>query len=300
MKYSDLIFDYLINTNTEVGKECGGNNSAVGNDFKKDYYEIVTDEESKMFGKPKGKYCLLSTPVVIDMFQSKIDECVDLFQEILKEIIGEISNSDRVLVVGLGNRHISPDSLGAKVVGKINITIDNKSLPKVMAIAPSVMGLTGIETREIIAGVVDKVKPTHLILIDSLCASSVGRLGRSIQVTNTGLCPGGGIGNNRQCIDNKIVRNIYSIGVPLMIFSSTFISSSFEKFGLDYNEILSVMQISKKTANSPKFLELCKTIKKIVEDDIDDMIVSIKDIEDTVEILANIISRSINIALGVE
>lgn len=300
MKYSDLIFDYLINANTEVSNDCGDNNSVSYDGFKKDYYEIVTDEESKMFGKPKGKYCLLSTPIIVEMTQDIIDNSIELFSTILKDMFGEISCRDRVLIVGLGNRHISSDSLGAKVVGKINITIENKVLPKVMAIAPSVMGLTGIETREIIAGVVDKVKPTHLILIDSLCASSAGRLGRSIQVTNTGLCPGGGIGNNRQCIDNKMVKNIYSIGVPLMIFSSTFISSSFEKFGLDYNEILSIMQISKKSTNSPKFLELCRTIKKIVEDDKDDMIVSIKDIEDTVEVLSNIISKSINIAIGVE
>ena len=300
MKYSDLIFDYINEHNVEVAKDvsCIGLNDDTT--FKKDYYEIVTDEESKMFGKPKGKYCLISSPIITEMMQDKIDKCIDIFQSVLKEFLVEIKSDDRVLIVGLGNRHISSDSLGAKVVGKINITIENKLLPKVMAIAPSVMGLTGIETREIIAGVVDRVKPTHLILIDSLCASSVDRLGRSIQLTNTGLCPGGGIGNNRQCIDNKLVKNIYSIGVPLMIFSSTFISGSFEKFGLDYDKILSVMQIAKKSGGNRDFLNICKTLKKIVEDDLDDMIVSIKDIEDTVEILSTIIAKSLNIALGVE
>ena len=169
-----------------------------------------------------------------------------------------------------------------------------------MAIAPSVMGLTGIETVEIIEGVVEKTKPTHLILIDSLCASAVERLGKSIQLTNTGLCPGGGIGNNRKCIDNSVVKNIYSIGVPLLIFSSTFINSAFEKFGIKYDDVLSIMQSSKKDKRSSHFFKFVKTIKNVLEDDENEMIVSIKDIEECVDILSNIIATSINVVLGVE
>ena len=299
MKYSDLVFDYLYSKNIEGAKD-NNNDSDVGlKPFKTDYYEIVTDEESKMFGKPKGKYSLLSAPNIIEMDSEQIDKCINIFQKTLKEFIGDITNTDRILVVGLGNRHISSDSLGAKVVGKINITLENKSLPKVMAIAPSVMGLTGIETSDIIGGVVGKVKPTHLILIESLCASSSERLGRSIQVTNTGLCPGGGIGNNRKCIDNKLVKNIYSVGVPLMIYSSTFISSSLEKFGLSYDNILSIMQNAKKSPNNREVFNISQTLKKVVEDDSDEMIVSIKDIEETVEILSSIIAKSINSSLGI-
>ena len=299
MKHSDIIFDYLINKQIEVAKDNDVSCDSQLKPFKQDYYEIVTDEESKMFGKPKGKYNLLSCPNVLNISSDEEEMCIKLFENTLVNFVGDISSTDRILVVGLGNRHISSDSLGAKVVGKINITIENKLLPKVMAIAPSVMGLTGIETKEIIDGVIDKVKPTHLILIDSLCASSTERLGRSIQVTNTGLCPGAGIGNNRKCIDNKSVKNIFSIGVPLMIYSSTFISSSLEKFGLSYDEILSVMQKAKKSPNNKELLNISKTLKKVVEDDADDMIVSIKDIEETVEVLSNIIAKSINSVLGV-
>ena len=298
MKYSDLIFDYITKSRSESSKDLGFN---INNDdgFAIDSYEIVTDEESKMYGKPKGKYSLLSTPNVLDLSEFQINKCMDKLKIILKDMIGDIDSDDRILVVGLGNRHISSDSLGAKVAGNINITIENKQLPKVMAIAPSVMGLTGIETQEIIAGVVEKVKPSHIILIDSLCASSVDRLGRSIQVTNTGLCPGGGIGNKRKCIDNKLVKNIYSIGVPLLIFSSTFIGSSFEKYNLGYENILSIMQSIQKSSNDGQLLNILKTIKKVMEDDEYDMIVSIKDIEECVGILSQIIADSINCVLGV-
>ncbi len=298
MKYSDLIFDYLNYPLTEAGEEltCEDKDS---NGFKKDYYEIKTEEESKIYNKPKGKYMLLSTPNMLEVDKSDIDRCVNVFSDMLKGMFGEIKNEDRVLVVGLGNRHISSDSLGAKVIGKINITINNKHLPKVMAIAPSVMGLTGIETFDIVEGVISRVKPNRLILIDSLCASAVERLGRSIQVTNTGICPGGGVGNNRKCIDSKQVENINSIGVPLLIFSSTFVGSAFDKFGIGYDKILSIMQSTRKSSESSDYFQFLKTIKKVLEDDDNEMIVSIKDIEECVDILSDIIAKSINIALGV-
>ena len=298
MKYSDLLFDYLNNISSEAGKDFSMS-GGTDNDFRKDYYEIKTDEESSIYNKPKGKYMLLSTPNILEMDRTKIDRCIEVFVGVLKSIIGDVGSEDRILVVGLGNRHISSDSLGAKVVGKINITINNKLLPRVMAIAPSVMGLTGIETFDIVEGVVSRVRPTHLILIDSLCASAVERLGRSIQVTNTGICPGGGIGNKRKCIDGKLVKNIYSIGVPLLIFSSTFIGSAFEKFGIGYDEILSIMQSSRKSPEKSELFKLSKTLKKVLEDDENEMIVSIKDIEECVEILSNIIARAINTILGV-
>lgn len=294
MKYSDLLFDYL---NFEASEDLGKDNNSQR--FKKDFYEIKTDEESKIYNKPKGKYMLLSTPNILDLDKSEIDKCIDYFVEMLKSMLGDIKSEDKVLVVGLGNRHISSDSLGAKVVGKINITLNNKHLPKVMAIAPSVMGLTGIETFDIVEGVVGKVRPTHLILIDSLCASAVERLGRSIQVTNTGICPGGGIGNKRKCIDSKLVKNIYSIGVPLLIFSSTFIGSAFDKFGIGYDEILGIMQSSRKSPEQSDLFKLSKTLKQILEDDVNEMIVSIKDIEECVGILSDIIAVSINKVLGV-
>jgi len=231
------------------------------------------------------------------MDKNNIKKCIDLFCNMLEEMIGEITSKDKILIVGLGNRHISSDSLGAKVVGKINITIDNKNLPKVMAIAPSVMGLTGIETLNIIEGVVSKVNPSHLIVIDSLCASSIERLGRSIQLTNTGICPGRGIGNNRKCIDNSLGPKVFAIGIPLLIYSSTFVSGTFEKYGLDFETINKLRKDAKSKDNN--FVDLLDTIKLIIEDDCEEMIVSLKDIEECVTILSNIVAQSLNKFLGV-
>ena len=297
--FSDLIFDYLVFKN-EAGKDLFENIKVKDYSITKEKYEIKTEEESKLYNKPKGLYELIAIPDVLFMEKDVLDDVVDVLSDSFKAMFGKITNKDRVLVVGLGNRHISSDSLGAKVVGGINVTFESGYFPKIMAIAPSVMGLTGIETVDIIEGIANKVKPSHLIIIDSLCASGVERLGKSIQITNNGICPGAGIGNNRKCIDNKLAPNVYSIGVPLLIYASTFVESVFDKYQITEEKISSVMQDIKKLDNLGEVMELLKSINKIKSDPIDDMVVSIKDIEECVSILSGLISKALNIALGVD
>lgn len=295
-KISDIIFDYLEKNYIEPsGELCKLDRGLI-----LDKYDIETKEQSIEFGKPIGRYSLLSIPDILSMYREDIEYTIDTLCSVLNDMIGTISSDDRVLVVGLGNRHISSDSLGAKVVNQIHITLDNKNLPKVMAIAPSVLGLTGIETYDIISGVVNNVNPTHIILIDSLCAGSVDRLGRSIQVTNTGICPGSGIGNKRKCIDKTIAKNVFSIGVPLLIFAETFVLSAFEKQSVYLDDINDIMQDMKKAGEKGKKYNILNKIKKVFDTDFDNCIVSIKDIEECVEILSKIISTAINRVLGFE
>jgi spore protease len=298
--FSDIIFDYLKGYMLEGANEFVREENLFKDKIRRDGYEIITDEESEVYGKPKGKYELISIPDVLDYTEEDIRDCVTIVADTIKNMIGKITNKDRILVVGLGNRHISSDSLGTKVVANINITIENKLLPKVMAISPSVMGLTGIETVDIVEGVIAKSKPTHVIVIDSLCAGAVERLGKSIQITNTGICPGGGIGNKRKCIGKDIADRVFSIGVPLLIYASTFVGDTFNKFGIDKELIREIMQSTKKNNENKDNLKVLDAIKNILEDDVDNIIVSIKDIEDCVSILAKIISTGINIALGVD
>ena len=294
--YSDLLFDYLLEGANDFGIEV----EQLAQGVKKDRYEIVSDEESQKFGKPKGKYELMSIPDVLEMSNMNIEYCAFQLAKTLERLFGKISNKDRILVVGLGNRYISSDSLGVKVAGKIRITIENKKLPQIMAICPSVMGLTGIETVDIIEGVAKSIGATHLILVDSLCAGSVERLGRSIQATNTGLCPGGGIGNNRKCIDRDIAKNVFSIGVPLLIYASTFVSGTMESHDIFMDTIMSIMHKYKNNRNNKDILKFCTSIKQVINDDVDNLIVSMKDIEEYAEALSSIIARAINISLGVD
>lgn len=297
--YSDLIFDYLKDVYAESGEDLGFDRQSFELGITRERYDIVTIEESEKYNKPKGRYELLSIPDILMCNANEIEYITDRLACVLKEIVGDIGNKNRILIVGLGNRHISSDSLGAKVVGKINITIKNKNLPKVMAISPSVMGLTGIETVDIVEGVVLKTKPTHVIIIDSLCASSATRLGRSLQVTNTGICPGGGVGNQRKCIDKKVAPNVFSIGVPLLIYASTFVSDSLEKNGINQDEISGIMQTILKHNELSHLFKFFKNISNVYKDNVDNMIVSLKDIEEVVELLSNVIANAINRVLGV-
>lgn len=292
--FSEILFDYLKNYVSESGDDFGSL------DVVRDFYEIKTEKESKMYGKPKGKYELIGIPDILTLGKLEIDKCVSVVSSAISGMLGDITTDDRVLVVGLGNRHISSDSLGAKVVGCVNITIENKLLPKVMAIAPSVMGLTGIETVDIVSGVVDKVHPTHVILIDSLCASSVERLGRSIQITNTGICPGGGIGNKRKCIGDNLASKVVTIGVPLLIYASTFVRETLRKNGVEIDNVNSIMRSIKKSPNKENIVSLFDGVKSAIDDDVEGLIVSIKDIEEFVQLLSEIIGKAINRSLGVE
>lgn len=298
--YSDIVFDYVKSCNVESDKDINWGREDLGDGIVRERYEIKTDDEALEFGKPIGKYELLSIPNTLVMEKHNFRMCVKELSKTLKSLVGNITLKDRVLIVGLGNRHISSDSLGAKVVGKINITINNDKLPKVMAISPSVMGLTGIETVDIVEGVIMKTHATHVILIDSLCASSASRLGTSIQVTNTGICPGGGVGNRRKCIDKSIAGNVYSIGVPLLIYASTFVSDTLTNNNITDDVLNSIMQNTIKTTKNKDVLNIINSLRKVIKDDVDNMIVCLKDIEDCVEILSDIISQSINIALGVD
>lgn len=266
--------------------------------LKRERFDIKTDKQSKYYGKAIGRYDLFSISNPLEL--SRVSKCKigKTIGDVLYEFLGNVTKNSKILVVGLGNRHISADSLGSKVIGKINVGSGKNGY--VMAMCPSVMGLTGIETYDIISGVVDNVKPTHLILIDSLCASSVDRLGKSIQISNTGICPGSGIGNKRKCIDKSLADNVISIGVPLLIYASTFVEGKLSEFDINLSRLDSIMQSLKKHQNIDDIVELCNDLEEMLNSTSEDMIVTIKDIEECVDVVSDLIASAINISLGVD
>lgn len=299
-EYSDLISDIINLQNCESADENA--KSQIFNytdNLSRERYDITNDKEAKLFGKKIGRYELISVKNPLELCKMEEEKIIDLLQSILRELLGNIDSQSKVLIVGLGNRHISADSLGTKVIGGIDVS-PYFNQPKIMAICPSVLGLTGIETYDIVSGVISRVKPTHLILIDSLCASSESRLGKSIQLTNTGICPGSGIGNNRRCLDKSLSRNVVSIGVPLLIYASTFVEEILLKSDITKNRINSIMQTIKKHDNLDEISAFCNDMQKVLDDKSINSIVTIKDIEECVEILSAIISKSIMKAIGGE
>lgn len=296
---SELLDEIVKGGNFEGGEDFFGHYQKLKHNISLDNYVISSDEESARYGKEKGEYDIFSIPNPLELRDAQKGYLEDAISRRLKVLLEKITRSSRVLVVGLGNRHISSDSLGTLVCKKINITLGASGYPQIMALCPSVLGLTGIETYDIVRGVVDRVKPTHLIIIDSLCAGSTERLCKSIQLSNTGLCPGSGIGNKRKCIDKTLAKSVVSLGVPLLIYASTFLADSFLKNDVDLKQINSIMQSIKKTQNDGDFLNFVMAVERVYNENIDDIVVSHKDIGEMVEVLSDILASAINKTLGV-
>ncbi len=296
---SELLDEIISKCKVESGRELEPKNIDLDHKICLSSYKISTDEESVSYGKEKGQYDIFSIPNPLELEGLIKEYLAEKISNRLGGLLGKVLPSDSVLVVGLGNRHISSDSLGTLVCKKIGVTLGLKGYPNVMAFCPSVLGLTGIETYDIVRGVVDRVKPTHLIIIDSLCASSSSRLGKSIQLSNTGLCPGSGIGNKRKCIDRTLAKSVVSVGVPLLIYASTFLEDGFTQSGIDLDTIDSIMQSVEKLPNNGEIMSFVKAVKRVYNEDVGGIIVSHKDIGEMVDILSGILADAINKTLGV-
>lgn len=192
--------------------------------------KVENEEGAEKIGKPIGNY------ITIEI--SSFSKAGEIFDEKLKTVADELTKlipkKGTVLVVGLGNKNITPDCLGPECVSQLlatrHITDEiSKSmglgkLRSVAAVAPGVLGQTGIETVEIISGVVKTVKPSAVITVDALASRRVQRLGRTIQICDTGISPGSGVGNARAKIDEKTLGvPVISIGVPTVVDAATLV-----------------------------------------------------------------------------
>lgn len=182
--------------------------------------EITSKEGEEALNKKIGNYITIDVNKINNLLEEENQKIVELLSNEIKKIVDKhIRKSEDVLVVGLGNLYSTPDSLGSKVVKKIEITrhikkympqyID-KNARAISAVAPGVLGMTGIETWEFLKGIVDNVKPKLILAIDSLCSKSVNRISKSIQISDTGIVPGGGVGNARIELTKE------SLGIPVI------------------------------------------------------------------------------------
>ena len=181
-----------------------------GMDFKKIY---VDKKLSKEIGKREGYYYNIDN---IDYYE-KDKEIIKLISATIKDIILNIEKCRSILVVGLGNDHITPDSLGPFAINKIEVNrhLEEEFTYQVSAIAPGVMGQTGMETSEIVKAIVDDFKPDLVIVIDALACSDINRMCHSIQISTAGINPGSGVGNHRKGLTKKTLGcEVVAIGIP--------------------------------------------------------------------------------------
>ncbi|MBW6408522.1 GPR endopeptidase [Clostridium weizhouense] len=275
-------------------------------DIKFSTVKIKDEEGAKKIGKPIGNYITIDIPEFTVYDGGIMDSVANVLAKVLERLI-HVDEKKTALVVGLGNWQVTPDALGPKVVEKIMVTrhlqvvmpeaIDESVRP-VCAIAPGVLGITGIETGEIIKSLVEKVKPDLVICIDALASRRVERVNRTIQISDTGISPGAGVGNNRKEISEKSLGvKVIAIGVPTVVDAATIANDSID---LVIDELISKVSSGKEFYNMLKDIdrnEKESLIKEVLSANVGELIVAPKEVDMIIEALSKIIANGINMSL---
>ncbi len=252
---------------------------------------IETKNGAKIMGKPMGTYITLEAPRMAtpdeDYHREVSEKVADQIRELLPDEKEELS----ILVVGLGNREVTADALGPNAADQLHITrhvvrefgkapYNKNKMHTVSAIVPGVMAKTGMETCEIIRGVVEETKPDAIIAIDALAARSTKRLNRTIQITDTGVQPGSGVGNHRHALTRETLGiPVIGIGIPTVVDAGTIVGDAVEQIE---REVL-----------------FCSDMHALKMAELQNMYVTTKDIDDVVNRLSYTVSEAINIALEI-
>ena len=188
--------------------------------------KIVSERGAREMGKSRGTYLTLEAPGLASPDEDYHREVSEVIADLLREMTG---TAESVLVAGLGNRDVTPDALGPQAVSNLMITrhlireygrgmMGMDGCCVVSGIVPGVMAQTGMETSEILQGIIEETRPDLLIVIDALAARSTRRLGRTIQITDTGIQPGSGVGNHRGSLTKESLGiPVIAIGVPTVV-----------------------------------------------------------------------------------
>ena len=255
---------------------------------------IDTRNAAKTMGKPMGIYVTMEAPAMVEPdedYHREISKC--LAEELLK-LLPEEEEEQNILVVGLGNREVTADALGPQTVDNLYITrhivreygkaaYSCNRMPLLSALEPGVMAKTGMETAEIVKGVVSETKPDILIVVDALAARSTKRLNRTLQITNTGLQPGSGVGNHRNALTKESLGvPVIAIGIPTVVDSATIVMDAMEKLLEGEENVDAVKYMSRQ---QPPFPEL------------NNMYMTGKDIDAVIKRISFTVSEGINIAM---
>ncbi len=252
---------------------------------------IETRNGAKIMGKPMGTYITLEAPRMATPDEDYHREISEKVADQIRELLPDEKDELSVLVVGLGNREVTADALGPNAADQLHITrhvvrefgkaaYNKNKMHTTSAIVPGVMAKTGMETCEIIRGVVEQTEPDVIIAIDALAARSTKRLNRTIQITDTGVQPGSGVGNHRHALTRETLGvPVIGIGIPTVVDAGTIVGDAVEQVE---REML-----------------FCSDVHAVKMAELQNMYVTTKDIDDVVNRLSYTVSEAINIALEI-
>ena len=275
------------------GKEISGlfvEKEKRGEDITITKVRIETQKAAKTMGKPRGTYISIEADQMMEEDNDYHREISEIFSEQLKNFLPKQYQKKKILVIGLGNREVTPDALGPKVIDQLFITrhlleefgkymVELEECCSISGIVPGVMAQTGMETVEILQGVVAQTEPDIVIAVDALAARSIKRLNRTIQITDTGIIPGSGVGNYRNAITKEHLGiPVIAVGIPTVVDAATIVA--------DF--CTGLME------NKQELEEMEETVRGMIPPKLNAMYVTSKDIDEAVNRLSYTISEGLN------
>ena len=281
-----------------------GTEEQINDNIKVSRVKITNSNGENAIGKPIGNYVTIDVKNLKLATEEEIQKTAETLTTELKKIVDiHIDKKGEILIVGLGNIYVTPDALGPKVINEIDVTRHiKKYLPQyldegtrvVSAISPGVLGTTGIETTEILKGIVENTKPKLLIAIDALASRSIERISSTIQISDTGIVPGAGVGNTRQEISKRTLGiPVIAIGIPTVVELATLVSDGIDIFIDRLQEKAESNEYLNKLQQEDKYEE----VKEALNVGEYNMIVTPKEIDDLIENMKDVVARGINFAV---
>lgn len=273
---------------------------------------IDTENAAKAMGRPRGTYVTIEAPEMIEEDAGYHRDISVELAKILRQMVSlhekEVSDDLEegmdvsVLIAGLGNREVTPDALGPKVVDHLFITrhiinefghyaFSNEKTSRISGIVPGVMAQTGMECVEILRGIIKETEPDFIITVDALAARNVKRLNRTIQLTDTGITPGSGIGNHRNALNQESLGiPVISLGVPTVVNAATIVADAM-------NDLIEAETGSNADLKNLDEHERQELARELLSPQLNGLFVTPKNIDDSIKQLSFLISEGLNIAL---
>jgi spore protease len=308
---TDLALEAKEIASQQAGEDIPGIDMSVDEDqgIKVTRMGIMSEEGARSIGKMQGQYITIEVPELRNkdsVLQHRVTASfAKEFEQFLKRV--KIGPMAKVLIIGLGNWNVTPDALGPIVVENVLVTRHlfelmpgevSSGYRQVSALAPGVLGLTGIETSEIVQGLIDKSKPDLVIAIDALASKSLDRVNTTIQIADTGIHPGSGIGNKRKGITKETLGvPVIAIGVPTVVYASTIVNSSLEHLITHMKQQTNVSAPMFGVLEALPEEERLAFVKEVLGPLGMDLLVTTKEIDEFIEDIANVIASGLNASL---
>ena len=267
--------------------------SARLNGFTRTEVEVQSEEAARRLQKPMGRYITFETAPVHSLAQEARQALSGEIACVLRSLLPPFGD---VLVVGLGNRHITSDALGSRVCESVLVTRHLKdTLPPplqgrlrgVSALAPGVLGITGMETADMVRGAVEQTLPAAIIAVDALSARECGRIGTAIQVTDTGIQPGSGVGNHRMGLTlSTLGIPVIAVGVPTVVYSTVIV-----------RDALTLLLRSMPEEQGDHAAAADALARKVTQQQLGELVVTPREIDQMVGELSQVLAMGLNLAL---